>query len=328
MTVVWHAGEPLVLPVSYYEEAFSIIDRLRPPELELDHSFQTNGLLLTDDWVDFIERRHIRLGLSIDGPAWLHERHRKTRSGRGTHETAMQAVARLQSAGVEFHVIAVLTAESLQHPEEIFSFFRDRRMLHVGFNIEEIEADHATSSLELPDIEERYKKFLRAFLAQNKSAGSPIQLREASVSLAIVLGPDEDRHGNVQTEPLRILCVDCVGNISGFSPELLGVKNQNYNDFVFGNVHNVTLEEAVKSPTFRRMQAEIQSGVERCRADCAYFSVCGGGAPGNKFFETGRFDTSETLYCRLTKKAVTDVMVDELEVIFEIGNQDRAGSLL
>ena len=324
ITVVWHAGEPLVLPVTYYEEAFSIIDRLCPDDVAIDHSFQSNGLLLTLAWVDFIKQRRIRIGLCIDGPDWLHDQHRKTRSGKGTHDVCMKAVGRLQKAGVDFHVITVLTADSLAHPQEIFEFFRDHRMHHIGFNVEEIEADNVTSSLEQPDAVERYKVFLRAFLARNKAAGNPIELREASALLALVLGPAGLGPDNIQCEALRILCVDAEGNLSGFLPELLGVKAEGYDDFLFGNLHDLSLDDAVASSSFQRMQREILAGVERCRSDCSYFSVCGGGAPGNKFFENGSFDTTETQYCRLTKQAVTDVMLNELEDLFEItGRVDR-----
>ena len=30
LTVIWHAGEPLVVPVAFYREAFETIERLRP----------------------------------------------------------------------------------------------------------------------------------------------------------------------------------------------------------------------------------------------------------------------------------------------------------
>lgn len=33
LTVIWHAGEPLVLPPSYYQAAFEAIEALRPPEI-------------------------------------------------------------------------------------------------------------------------------------------------------------------------------------------------------------------------------------------------------------------------------------------------------
>src|ERR1700751_453664 len=45
VTVVWHAGEPLVLGTEYYDKAFYCIREVCPKHLTLDHSFQTNGML-------------------------------------------------------------------------------------------------------------------------------------------------------------------------------------------------------------------------------------------------------------------------------------------
>jgi uncharacterized protein len=56
ITVIWHAGEPLVLPATYYESAFQAIERLRPSSVQIRHSFQTNGTLVTKEWCDFIRR--------------------------------------------------------------------------------------------------------------------------------------------------------------------------------------------------------------------------------------------------------------------------------
>jgi uncharacterized protein len=61
------------------------------------------------------------------------------------------------------------------------------------------------------------------------------------------------------------------------------------------------------------MQADIAAGIERCRRTCPYFAFCGGGAPANKYFENGSFDSTETLFCRLSKQAVLDVVLDKLE---------------
>jgi uncharacterized protein len=41
ITVLWHAGEPLAAPISFYEQAFAIIEELRPPSVLLKHSVQT-----------------------------------------------------------------------------------------------------------------------------------------------------------------------------------------------------------------------------------------------------------------------------------------------
>ena len=53
LTVVWHAGEPMVMPIAFYAEAFRLVDRLKPAGLHLTHSFQTNGTLINEAWCDF-----------------------------------------------------------------------------------------------------------------------------------------------------------------------------------------------------------------------------------------------------------------------------------
>ena len=83
-TVVWHAGEPLVLPPAFYAEAFAIAARHNRAGYPLVHSYQTNATLLDEAWCDFIRRHGIRIGVSLDGPAFLHDRQRVTRHGRGT----------------------------------------------------------------------------------------------------------------------------------------------------------------------------------------------------------------------------------------------------
>ena len=123
ITFVWHAGEPLAVPREWYREAYQLISEMAPPNLRITHSFQTNGTLLNEDWCDFIQETHTCIGLSIDGPAHIHDAHRKTRSGAGTHERAMRGAALLRSRGIDFHVISVVSDISLDHADEIFDFF-------------------------------------------------------------------------------------------------------------------------------------------------------------------------------------------------------------
>src|SRR5471032_3308070 len=68
LSVAWHAGEPLVLPVAFYRRAFPLIDELKPAGLPVTHSFQTNGTLIDDSWCEFIAEAHVSVGVSIDGP--------------------------------------------------------------------------------------------------------------------------------------------------------------------------------------------------------------------------------------------------------------------
>jgi uncharacterized protein len=66
-------------------------------------------------------------------------------------------------------------------------------------------------------------------------------------------------------------------------------------------------------PAFRRARAEIADGVSLCRSTCAYYPYCGGGAPSNKMFERNSFAVAETMFCRLARQGVIDVVVEGLE---------------
>ena len=61
------------------------------------------------------------------------------------------------------------------------------------------------------------------------------------------------------------------------------------------------------------MTRDIARGVEACRQNCEYFSVCGGGAPVNKLTENGSFASDRTRFCELTQMAPTDLILDALE---------------
>ena len=82
---------------------------------------------------------------------------------------------------------------------------------------------------------------------------------------------------------------------------------------ILGNVHRDSFAAAARSPRFAAMEAAISGGIERCRRGCGYFQLCGGGAPANKYFENGSFDSTETLFCRFTRQAMLDVLLDKLQ---------------
>src|SRR3954447_15105450 len=73
-SLLWHAGEPLVMPVDFYEEAMALLGRANRGGVRVDHSFQTNATLIDRRWCDFFLRHDVHLGVSVDGPDFLHDR--------------------------------------------------------------------------------------------------------------------------------------------------------------------------------------------------------------------------------------------------------------
>ncbi len=315
-TVVWHAGEPMVLPTSYYQRAIEIVAAHNPGGLQVRHSFQTNGVLIDDGWCDFFKAHHVNVGVSVDGPAFIHDRNRKTRKGAATHQRVMAGIRKLQSNSVPFHVISVLTGESLDYADELYDFYVENEIREVAFNIEEIEGPHAASTLDAAGVESRFRRFIGRFFDLVARDESIISVREFDSMVPMILGANCDGNDFPPTQenaPCAILSIDCEGNFTSYSPELLGLKSSHYGDFAIGNVNTDTLASAINSEKFQRMSSDIARGLSKCRETCEYYSLCGGGAPVNKYFENGSFDSTETMFCRLNRKAIVDVIVDKLQ---------------
>jgi uncharacterized protein len=314
LSVVWHAGEPMVLPIEFYREAFRMIDRLKPAELKVAHSFQTNGTLIDEAWCGFFADKRVGVGVSIDGPKRFHDRHRLTRSGRGTFDRTIAGIRMLRRHQVPFHVISVLSPASMAAPGEMFDFYVEERIEQVCFNVEESEGDHVSDSFREAGVEGAYYRFLSEFWRLSAAAPGKITfIREIEDAIGQVIRPSDASFRNQLVEPFAITSMDWAGNISTFSPELLGLKNAAYQDFLLGNINRDALVDLPHRSNFARMLADIEAGVEMCRERCEYFSVCGGGEPVNKLAENGSFTSSETTYCRLTKMRGTDLVLDALE---------------
>lgn len=330
LTVVWHAGEPLVLPPTYYEDAFGEIVAALGPGCEVTHSFQTNGTLIDEAWCDLLRRHRARIGISIDGPADLHDRHRRTRRGEGTHARVVEGMARLRAHGIPFHVIAVITRDSLGRAQDLHDFFVAQGVIEVGMNFDEAEGNHAESSL--AGCEDAHAAFLAESLVLSIRSNGRYRVRELAYALRLIAEPlPQRRFGatawpeNSQTVPFSLITVGWDGDFSTFSPELLGQPSSAFKDFVLGNVNEMGYFAATRSDVFARLWQGIQAGCQRCEAECAYFKYCGGGAPANKLYEHEMLDAGETLYCRAMVKRPFDAVLAGIEAGMGGGNGRQTG---
>lgn len=318
ISLVWHAGEPLALPISYYDELFEKIERFPSLVGKVTHSIQTNGMLINDAWCEFFRKHCVSVGVSIDGPEFINDVYRKDKRGRGTLQRVLKGVECLRRNKVDFHVIAVITSGALDHAKEIFEFFVDLGVEHLGLNIEEKEGTNTSSSLETRDTEEQVKAFFQTMYALQKQHENKLRIREFDRAFRTIASADVARlettlELNDQVAPIKILSVDCDGRFSTFSPELLGMSDPEHGDFIFGNVLEDSFDSIWTRQNFITTLDEINKGVAKCKEKCEYFNFCGGGAPSNKLYENGTLDSAETMYCKYTIQYPLDIVLCELE---------------
>ncbi len=315
-TICWHAGEPLAASLEFYRQAFERInqasERYNHQTIAFTHSFQTNGLLINQDWCDFFKQHAVHVGVSLDGPAFLHDAHRKTRTGLGSHQGTMRGIEYLQKNNIFHNIIAVLTEDSLDYPEKMFDFFRENNLRDVGFNMEETEGVNRHSSLAKLGTRDRYRAFLEKIWQLTSQSEAEFRIREFECLCSLIY--TEQRLENTEmNHPFTIVSIDYQGNFSTFDPELLSVKTEPYGDFIFGNVLTDSFESICNTEKFQQIYQDMQSGVERCRQTCDYFGLCGGGAGSNKYWENGSFNSTETMACRYRIQDVADVVLTAFE---------------
>lgn len=311
LCLAWHNCEPLSMPTSFYEEVFAGY-RERLPGVALEHRFVSNGTLVNERWVEFFLRHGITPTISLDGPALLHDRHRRDIHGRTTHERAQRGLQLLQAAGLSPPVICVVTADSLASATELITFFADLGVRRLGFSAEESEGCHRSTSMQAGQL--AYTRFLIEAFAANARLAEPLWLRELERFRGAAAPGTRQRQAVLS--PGTYLGVDVEGGITTWSPEMLG-----WPQFVLGNLRSASLRELLASEALAAQKAAIQRGVDQCRASCGYFDLCGGGDPSNKYAEFSRFDVAETSWCRNAIQASSNAVFAHLS-----GSTGRRGA--
>ncbi|MGC8463901.1 MAG: anaerobic sulfatase maturase [Acidimicrobiales bacterium] len=130
---VWHGGEPTLAGIDFYRRVVAAQRAVAPEGWQCVNSIQTNGTLLDDRWAAFLAEEHFAVGLSLDGPAVLHDATRPDRRGRPTHERARRGLAALRAHGIEPDVLCTVNATTATAPLDVYRFFLDQRVRWVQF---------------------------------------------------------------------------------------------------------------------------------------------------------------------------------------------------
>ncbi len=119
----WQGGEPTLLGLNFYRHIVAL-QRQYGRGRRIANSFQTNGLLLDENWCAFFKEHDFLIGLSLDGPADIHDEYRRTKSGQPSHALVMRALGFLQRHGVRHNALVCVNRRSSREPLRVYEFLR------------------------------------------------------------------------------------------------------------------------------------------------------------------------------------------------------------
>ena len=98
--LIWHGGEPTLYPPEMAAEIMDCFSRSAAARsVNMTFGMQTNGLHFPAAWRRLAKDYNIGVGVSIDGPASIHNQERKTIAGIGSYDQVEQTIALLRENG-------------------------------------------------------------------------------------------------------------------------------------------------------------------------------------------------------------------------------------
>ena len=98
-SMVWHGGEPSLMPRSFFEKAIALQKRYATKGSRISNSLQTNATIISEELAEFIGRYRFLCGASLDGPPNIHNLYRRTKTDSFTHEMTLQGISTLLKFG-------------------------------------------------------------------------------------------------------------------------------------------------------------------------------------------------------------------------------------
>jgi len=127
----FQGGEPTAAGLDFYRKTVKLQKKYNDKGLTIENTIQTNGLLIDDEWADFLAENRFLTGLSLDGPKELHDRFRRDCAGKPTFTRVLDAARRLAAHGADFNILTVVTDETAKHARLLYDFYKRSGFMYV-----------------------------------------------------------------------------------------------------------------------------------------------------------------------------------------------------
>lgn len=281
----WQGGEPLLMGLDFYRKAIECQHRYAPQGVRIVNAFQTNGLLLDEEWCSFLHDHGFLIGLSLDGPEEMHDAFRVDRGGGPTWARVMKGLEHLQKHEVEFNILTCVHAANMHHPVEVYRFLRDEVEAWFIQFIPIVERDNNTGLQEGERITDRsvtgqaYGSFLiDVFDEWVRSDVGSMFVQIFDVALAAW-------HG---MRPSLCIFEETCGTalVMEHNGDLYCCDHFVEPRHLLGNIRGESMMDLVRSDQQREFGLAKRDTLPRFCRDCDVRFVCNGGCPKNRVLRT------------------------------------------
>lgn len=300
VTIAWQGGEPTLMGVDFFRRSIEYAEQYKRPGQTIEYTFQTNGVLLDDEWCAFFKEHNFLIGLSVDGPEEIHDTYRLNKGGQGTFKQVMRGLDFLKKHEVDFNILCTVNAANQSHGRRVYRFFRDE----LG----------ATWIQFIPIVERATAELLPlANLGWHERPGGDRPLYMQAGNLVTERSVGGEQYGRFLVDIFEEWVRHDVGNVfvqlfdvtlhayfgqhllcihaptCGYGPalehngDLYTCDHYVEPDFLLGNINETHMLELVGSAEMRRFGDNKRDLLTRQCRDCEVRVLCNGGCPKDRF---------------------------------------------
>ncbi|TXT58152.1 MAG: Anaerobic sulfatase-maturating enzyme [Promethearchaeota archaeon] len=155
----WQGGEPTVAGLDFFRKVVFLQQKHGRNGQVIGNALQTNGILINQEWVEFLNKYKFLVGLSLDGPKDIHDRYRRSIGGKSVWKKVMNAAELFQKNSVEFNILCVISKANINRARKVYQFFLEHNFKHLQF-IPALEANLSGKKASFSVNTNQYGKFL------------------------------------------------------------------------------------------------------------------------------------------------------------------------
>ena len=263
----WQGGEPTLMGLDFFRKVVQLQgEHMRPGQI-VTNALQTNGILLDRRWAEFLREYNFLVGVSIDGPAGIHDHYRKDANNSGTHARVLQNIRMLIEEGVEVNTLTLVNERNAREPDRVYDFLLNSGVKYFQF-IPCVEPGPNSQATFYSVSPESYGDFLCALFDRWMDSPMDVSVRDFDELMNVYNGQPvnscifQERCGGY-------FLIEHTGDV--FPCDFFVLPK-----WKLGNLNEISLGELKSSPKLQEFGDSKTIISDDCK-DCEWLRMCYGG---------------------------------------------------
>jgi uncharacterized protein len=291
-----HGGEPLAVGKKHFADICKVLRSLNTRGKGVSIALQTNATLISESWIDMLERFDVAVGVSLDGPQSVNDRARVDHAGRGTYNRTRAGLdllveardsGRIPSLGV----LSVLQPQSTPNAT-LRHLVEECQVDLIDFLLPDVTYE---DQLDIEGLSTQLEELVDGWIALDSAS---VRVRMLDSVASLLLGGRSTMIGFGGEAPVAFT-VNVDGSLS--PDDTLRACGSDVIDTDF-SLWNTSLAGFLDSPIMQEIRHHIGNPPSDCQP-CEWLSVCGGSHLVHRYSSErpNRFDGKSVLCSSLKR---------------------------